>query len=130
MLPKNGLRNIFKRFPSTVSYVPPNMADLSSRWPAMDPLLQEEIIEYLTWKMEGSWRQMSNTELRACYYISYGQWGPRGDSGEQLSPMLLIWKGLFSTTLFAALGLSLFNLKRDKQTEQALKELEQNCIEI
>ncbi|AQZ12624.1 MTC3 (YGL226W) [Zygosaccharomyces parabailii] len=126
MLSKVTIGHMYKRFLSSVSYAPPSMVDLPSRWPTMDHQLREEIIEYLTWKMEDSWRNLSNTELKACYYISYGPWGPRGKSTEQLTPMLLIWKGLFSTTLFAALGLSLFNLKRDKQTEEALRKLEQN----
>ncbi|GAV54634.1 hypothetical protein ZYGR_0AN01020 [Zygosaccharomyces rouxii] len=123
------LKQLTKRPASSLSYTPPSMVDLPSRWLTMSPQLQEEITEYLVWKMEDSWKLMTVDEIKASYYISYGTWGPRVKSGIQLTPMLLIWKGLFSTLLFTALGVSLINLKRDKQIGQTLNELQQNSIE-
>lgn len=104
------------------------MVDLPSRWSTMSPQLQEEITEYLAWKMEDSWKLMTVEELRASYFISYGAWGPRGKPGVQLTPIMLIWKGLFSSLLFTALGVSLINLRKDKQMDQALNELHQNSL--
>lgn len=130
MWAKASLKQLVKRTASSLSYTPPSMVDLPSRWSAMNPQLQEEITEYLVWKMEDPWKSMNIDERRAIYYISYGNCGPRGsNSGVQLTPMMLIWKGLFSTLLFTALGISLVNLKKDKQTNQALNKLQENCHE-
>lgn len=126
MWARTTLKHLTRRHVSSLSYTPPSMVDLPSHWSTMNPQLREEIIEYLVWKMEDSWKSMTIDEIKASYYISYGPWGPRGRSGTQLTPMMLIWKGLFSTLLFAALGVSLINLKKDKQIEQRLRELEEH----
>ncbi|CAR31062.1 hypothetical protein ZYGR_0P03680 [Zygosaccharomyces rouxii] len=123
------LKPLARRSASSLSYTPPSMVDLPSRWSTMNPQLQEEITEYLTWKMEDSWKLMTVDELKASYYISYGQWGPRGKTDIQLTPTMLIWKGLFSTLLFTALGVSLINLKRDKHMDKALNGLQRNSSE-
>lgn len=91
----------------------------------MNGPLKEEIVEYLTWRMEDDWRMMTMKETEAAYFISYGNWGPRSPSGQgQVSPTYLIWKGLFNVILFLALGVSIINLKRDKAFEARLKRLE------
>lgn len=128
MLAIVSLRHLLKRPVSYLSYTPPSMVDLPSRWSTMSPQLQEEITEYLAWKMEDSWKLMTVEELRASYFISYGAWGPRGKLEVQLTPIMLIWKGLFSSLLFTALGVSLINLRKDKQMDQALNELHQNSL--
>lgn len=100
------------------------MHDLSKKWPKMNPLLKEEIIEYLEWKMEGDWKLVPKEEVRAMHYLSYGDWGPRSPSGQTpTSPTFLIWKGLFNTILFLALGVSIINLKRDKAMDEKIERL-------
>lgn len=91
----------------------------------MSPLVKEEIVEYLTWSMEGDWKKMALKEVQASYYVSYGEWGPRSSAGDvQTSPTFLIWKSLFNVILFLALGVSVLNLKRDKSVQSALEQLQ------
>ncbi|QLL33051.1 hypothetical protein HG536_0D05720 [Torulaspora globosa] len=114
------------RLLSGIGYIPPKLDELSKRWPEMSGPLKEEIVEYLTWRMEDSWKTMPREEIKAAYFISYGPWGPRSPSGQgQLSPAFLVWKGLFNAILFLALGVSIVNLKRDKELEEKLKRLEE-----
>lgn len=95
----------------------------------MNPSLKEEIIEYIGWKMEDNWKLMPLNEIKASYYISYGEWGPRSSAGGgQVAPTYFIWKGLFSSTLFLALGISLFNMMKDKKVDERLKVLENNTF--
>ncbi|QLQ80058.1 hypothetical protein HG537_0D00580 [Torulaspora globosa] len=118
MLPR-VVRTRQVRLLSGTVYIPPRLDSLSKRWPEMSGPLKEEIVEYLTWKMEDSWKTMSRAEIEAAYFISYGPWGPRSPSGQaQVSPTFLIWKGLFNAILFVALGVSVVNLKRDRALEK------------
>lgn len=113
------------RLLSATVYIPPKLDDLPKRWPEMSGPLKDEIVEYLTWRMEDSWKTMPRAEIEAAYFISYGPWGPRSPSGQaQVSPTYLIWKGLFNAILFLALGVSIVNLKRDRELHEKLKRLE------
>lgn len=116
------------RFLSGIAYTPPKLDNLSQRWSGINAPLKEEIVEYLTWRMEDSWKGMSPKEVEAAYFISYGPWGPRSASGQgQVSPTFLIWKGLFNVILFMALGVSIVNLKRDKELEEKLERLQKQA---
>lgn len=116
--------NIVRRTFAQISYNPPDVSEIASKWRTLQPLLKEEIIEYLNWKMEDNWDKMSKNEMKAVYYISYGDWGPRSSSGTgQLPPSYLIWKSLFSGILFTALGVSVTNMIKDKRTNAKLQEL-------
>lgn len=109
---------------SSITYTPPDLADLPKRWPKISPPVKEEIIEYLTWRMEDDWRHIPFKEIRASYFVSYGEWGPRSSAGDaQVSPTFLIHKGLFNALLFIALGVSVLNIKRDKSVDSALNRL-------
>lgn len=125
MLFKVGRQHLLGRYLSSVMYTPPNISDLPRKWATMNPSLKEEIIEYIGWKMEDSWTTLPLNEVKASYYISYGEWGPRSSAGGgQVDPTYFIWKGLFSSTLFLALGVSLFNMRKDKKVDEHLKLLE------
>lgn len=112
------------RLLTSIAYTPPDLIDLPRRWTQISPPVKDEMREYLTWKMEDDWKGMTIEEIKAIYYISYGGWGPRAaNGGSQMSPTYLVWKGLFNIVLFAALGVSVLNLKRDKAVDESLKRL-------
>ncbi|EDO15367.1 hypothetical protein Kpol_460p2 [Vanderwaltozyma polyspora DSM 70294] len=105
-------------------YTPPDLSQVTKQWntKTMSPLLKEEIKEYLVWKMEDDWKTMTNDETKAAYYLSFGSWGPRGKGGSEGSdPIFILLKSTYSLLIFAGLGVSLVNFKRDKSL---LKDLE------
>ncbi|CCD26877.1 Mtc3p NDAI_0I03090 [Naumovozyma dairenensis CBS 421] len=108
-------------------YIPPDeIKDVPQKWDIIKPkMLKDEILEYLRWKMEGNWSKMSREEQMAIYSISYGKWGPRseaknknglGNGGKELNLSYILMRTVFNLILLSAAGVSLLNLKRDKET--------------
>lgn len=89
--------------------------------------LQEEIKEYLDWKMMGPWQEMTKDEMTSAYYIAYGAWGPRAkaekgktaQSTQQVNVSYFIFRVLFNVTLLGALGVAYINWKHDKKHQKA-----------
>lgn len=102
-------------------YIPPSLHNLPSRWAEMkrvDEPLADEIEEYLDWKMEDDWHEMSREEAIAAYYISYGPWGPRATTTASSNPAYLAIRFAFNLTLLAACGVTLYNLLADKKSSK------------
>lgn len=55
----------------------PTIINLESRWEKMTVEEQEDIISQLTERQKGPWTELTPSEKRAAWYISYGSWGPR-----------------------------------------------------
>lgn len=111
-------------------YIPPReLSEVATKWTTWKRrALKEEIIEYLDWKMEDDWKLMSLEEKRACYFIGYGNWGPRaakiGTKPETapVSVSYLLMRSVFNLLLFGAVGVSILNLQKDKKMEQVASE--------
>ena len=104
-------------------YTPPSLRDLPSRWAEIkrfDEPLAEEIEEYLEWKMEDDWHEMSREEAIAIYYISYGPWGPRATTttttAANSNPAYFAVRLAFNLMLLTACGVTLYNLLADKKS--------------
>lgn len=100
-------------------YIPPNLSGIPQRWTAMKNTdLQEEIKEYLDWKMASPWKQMSQNEQIASYYLAYGRWGPRSNStskdGPDINVTYFIFRVMFNVVMISALGVSYINWRKDK----------------
>lgn len=113
---------------SAAIYTPPSLANIPARWPVMkNAELQEEIKEYLDWKMMGPWQEMTKDEMTSAYYIAYGAWGPRAKAGkgktaqptQQVNVSYFIFRVLFNVTLLGALGVAYINWKHDKEHQKA-----------
>lgn len=116
------------------AYTPPNLSEIPRRWPVMKNMaLQEEIKEYLDWKMQGPWQEMTREEKVASFYLAYGLWGPRAGvrkeanlgKDTEINITYFIFRVLFNVTLLGALGVSYINWKYDKERE---KEMEDNQL--
>lgn len=113
-------------------YTPPDMSKLvKGEWIHMNRDLREEIVEYLDWRMEEPWQNLSLNDKQCAYYISYGEWGPRAAKGskeqqlEMNGPELLV-KAIFSFTLFLGLGFATINYKKDKNVQDDLEKLRED----
>ena len=105
---------------SNIAYVPPSLSKLNERWQIMDKQLQDEIIEYLEWKMEDpDWKNMTSDEIKSIYYISYGSWGPRKQR-IQNNTVYIIFRFIFNLTLLASLGVAYKNWSNDRRTQKEL----------
>ncbi|CAL9730397.1 cytochrome c oxidase subunit 5A, mitochondrial [Monosporozyma unispora] len=51
--------------------------NLQGRWEKMAIDEQEDIVTKLTERQKLPWKNLTNTEKQASWYISYGAWGPR-----------------------------------------------------
>ncbi|AMD22684.1 HHL086Wp [Eremothecium sinecaudum] len=118
-----------KRFLATVSYQPPDFTNLNvASWNRMKQPIRDEISEYLAWKMEDSWHNVTKEEMKAAYFISFGKWGPRAASGSkdaqmQMSTPEIIVRGLSSMILFTAVIVAIMNYKQDKDLNAKLEGL-------
>ena len=104
---------------SDTLYTPPDLSGIPQRWTAMKNTdLQEEIKEYLYWKMMSPWEQMSQNEQIASYYLAYGTWGPRSDSSQKdksdINVTYFIFRVMFNIVMISALGVSYVNWRKDR----------------
>lgn len=65
-----------RRF-SSDSLDKPNLMSLHKRWDKMDAVESEEIIIYLDDRCRGDWRNLTDEEKKAVWFVNYGPWGPR-----------------------------------------------------
>ncbi|KAG0659330.1 hypothetical protein C6P45_001872 [Maudiozyma exigua] len=102
-----------------ILYSPPSLTRIPERWTSMKNTdLQEEIKEYLDWKMMSPWKDMSHDEQIASYYLAYGSWGPRSDSTtkdkSEINVTYFIFRVMFNIVMISALGVSYVNWREDK----------------
>lgn len=62
----------------------PDVSELPKRWNKLDALKQDDIIAYLEDRMRGDWKELTQPERKAIWYVYYGPWGARGK--EQADP--------------------------------------------
>lgn len=55
----------------------PTLADIEKRWEAMPPQEQADLWMALRDRMKVDWKEMTWTEKKAAYWISFGPHGPR-----------------------------------------------------
>lgn len=55
----------------------PTLMNLEERWETMTEEEKNDIISQLGERQKGSWKELTNQEKKAAWYISYGAWGPR-----------------------------------------------------
>lgn len=92
MLQRNLIRSACKQTPlfcrsmATVSMktsaasTPLTKSELENakdNWETFNKTEQEKIISQLNERQKLPWKQLSADELKTCWYISYGDWGPR-----------------------------------------------------
>lgn len=51
--------------------------DINKRWETMPNTEQEELVAKLTERQKLPWKELTQNEKQAAWYISYGEWGPR-----------------------------------------------------
>ncbi|CUM65671.1 uncharacterized protein PRCAT00003319001 [Priceomyces carsonii] len=59
--------------PLSVAYV----GKLETRWEGLPKEDQTQLIDELKARMELPWQELTPSEKRSAYYISFGEWGPR-----------------------------------------------------
>ncbi|KAH7580701.1 Cytochrome c oxidase subunit IV [Nakaseomyces glabratus] len=107
-------------------YEPPNreIMQVPQKWSTYDYDLKEEIIEYLEWKQEDRWHEMSIPERRAAYYISFGEWGPRYTGQTKYDTSYVMLRALFNLILFSSAGMAFYNLKKDKEMKKKIADID------
>lgn len=65
------------RFAQTQAISKAAIVDLPNRWEDLPASEQQDIVTKLTDRQKLPWKQMTETEKQAAWYISYGEWGPR-----------------------------------------------------
>ena len=73
----NGTRLIGTRFIQTKALSKAALTDLPERWENMPNLEQKEIADNLIERQKLPWKSLNKDEIKAAWYISYGEWGPR-----------------------------------------------------
>lgn len=112
----------FSTASDTKEALPPDLSNLDQRWPKMKELDQADILDYLEAKSAGDWKQLSEQEKRALYYISYGAWGPRSGKHE-LSTSAVVLKNISRGVALIALGVALTAFADDFETQERLDAL-------
>ena len=51
--------------------------DLPERWETMSANEQQALVSQLAERQKLPWKELTNDEKQAAWYISYGEWGPR-----------------------------------------------------
>lgn len=101
-----------------------NLRNIITSWPKLKLEERDQIIDFLQERQILPWTDLSNEEKRACYYISFGQWGPRlleqADNAQGVSSRII--STLTASVILIALGLSVMNYTAD---EEKLNELNQ-----
>lgn len=83
----------------------PLLDNIEKRWNKMDQMDQEDVIMYLQYKEKGDWKELSDVEKKAIWYINYGPWGPRSSPKDdpgvvyQLYGAVVFW-ALFGVGLY------------------------------
>lgn len=65
------------RFASTHPVSNASIAELEKRWESLPANDQQEIVSQLAERQKLPWSELTQSEKKAAWYISYGAWGPR-----------------------------------------------------
>lgn len=99
------------------------LKDIEKTWPHLTEAEQDQITDHLFFKQEELWKNLTPEEKRACYYISYGKWGPRGPEGAQTVSNKVI-SAMTGSIILIALGLSIHNYTVDQEKIDELNQYE------
>lgn len=103
-----GARLTGTRFVQTKALSKATLTDLPERWENMPNLEQKEIADNLTERQKLPWKTLNNEEIKAAWYISYGEWGLRRPVHGK-GDVAFITKGVF---LGLGISFGLFSLVR------------------
>lgn len=85
----------------------------------MEKEAQEEIIDHLADLQDESWTKLSPDNKKACYYLAYGEWGPRNK--QTMTVPEVVFKLITSGILFIVLGVTAVNYAIDKEKKEQLE---------
>lgn len=69
------------------------LQNVKNNWENFNKTEQENIIHQLNERQKLPWDQLTKEEIKSCWYISYGEWGPRKPTLEK-GDTLYIVKGI------------------------------------
>ncbi|KAJ3058761.1 Cytochrome c oxidase subunit 5A [Podochytrium sp. JEL0797] len=72
-----------------------SIAQIETRWGKLPEAEQGAIADRLAVAEKGDWKQMSNEEKRAAYYIAYGDHGARNQRDPNLTKAVMAWSSVF-----------------------------------
>ncbi|KAI0465381.1 hypothetical protein LJB42_000614 [Komagataella kurtzmanii] len=107
------------RYNSTLNEEYLDTKNLPMRWEKMEKEAQEEIIDHLSDLQDESWKKLSPDNKRACYYLAYGEWGPRNK--QTMTVPEVVFKLITSGILFIVLGVTAVNYAIDKEKKEQLE---------
>ncbi|CCK70451.1 cytochrome c oxidase subunit Vb KNAG_0E01890 [Huiozyma naganishii CBS 8797] len=65
------------RFAQTQAISRAAVTNIQERWEKMPATEQDDLVGKLTERQKLPWRELTQPEKQAAWYISYGEWGPR-----------------------------------------------------
>ncbi|KAH3900837.1 uncharacterized protein SCODWIG_01692 [Saccharomycodes ludwigii] len=109
---------------SKIVYIPPDMSKISKHtWPDnYKQSIKDEICEYIDWKMIGPWHRMSKLDQKVAYFLAFGEYGPRQDK-KILTPQEMLYKMIYTSILFGAFAVCIFNIKKDNDFNKKVDHL-------
>ncbi|ANZ73418.1 BA75_01729T0 [Komagataella pastoris] len=107
------------RYNSTLNEEYLDTKNLPMRWEKMEKEAQEEIIDHLADLQDESWTKLSPDNKKACYYLAYGEWGPRNK--QTMTVPEVVFKLITSGILFIVLGVTAVNYAIDKEKKEQLE---------
>lgn len=130
------------RYQSTVAKSAPRplsnayVGKLDTRWNSLPKEDQTLLIDELKARMELPWQELTPSEKKAAYYISFGEWGPRKPLYAPGDKSKIFWGtiaglaagiGLFAfTRMFAAPPPSTMNREWQEKSNEYLKSKNAN----
>lgn len=110
----------------------PTLMNLDQRWEAMGEEERSDIIGQLSERQKGDWKELTEAEKKATWYISYGAWGPRKPihpEGEVkkittgVAAIVIVAGALFALSRYMSEGLPrTMNREWQEATNEHLKE--------
>ncbi|QPG77108.1 hypothetical protein FOA43_004511 [Brettanomyces nanus] len=91
------------RLASTSSLSQASITHLEKRWEKLPDVDRKSLISSLSERQKLPWNQLSQTEKRAAYYVSFGEWGPRKPLYTKESKATIFWATTLGIT--ACVGL-------------------------
>ncbi|ODV93006.1 hypothetical protein PACTADRAFT_52208 [Pachysolen tannophilus NRRL Y-2460] len=94
-----GIRNVSALSNATVAH-------LEKRWESLPDVDQKEIISKLSERQKLPWKELTPSEKKAAWYISFGEWGPRKPIHTKEDKLYIFWGVVTGLSLSAALFLA------------------------
>lgn len=118
--------NDLKHTNASIKYEPPDMTKVDEKtWPSSYTKdTQEEIKEYLDWKMTDDWKKMSPLDQKMTYFLAFGEHGPRSKKGGNQTPIERLFETIYKSILFGALAVSVYQFFKDKKINEKIDYLE------